>query len=325
MRVPTRTTAVLLALSLAAGFTGACFAAPLVSIDSAGFHSVRDVGGMSAYIRTEPLISSETRAAGLAEQLFSMSGMDVSVTLTENSEGKYGFVDSADRSASFYYTLSTGDISFNRGTADYSGDGDTPGLPDNEEAVRLALEHLEALELLPGNPDELVVDRTGSLNMAVVREDGSESRYRKQVWVHFKRVIDGIEVRGPGSKIIVYLGENGELTKLIRRWTEVDTYELNESAFISDDRVLGKMRERLCREWREADEIETGAPEFVIYDDGHGILEPAYAVDARVFHVIGGKHLIEDLSLVVIPAVKFSSAWYDQQDKAESLPVAFEL
>lgn len=325
MRVTTRITTAFLALSLAAGFTGACFATPLVSIDSAGFRSVRDVGGMSAYIQTEPLISSETRAAGLAEQLFGMSGMDVSVTLMENSGDKYGFVYAADRSASFYYTPSTGDISFNRGTAGYSGDGDTPGLPENEEAVQLALEYLEALELLPGNPDELILLGTGALNMAVVREDGSESRYRKQVWVHFKRVIDGIEVRGPGSKIIVYLGENGELTKLIRRWTEADTYQLRESAFISDDRVLNKMRERLCREWREASEIEAGTPEFVIYDDGHGILEPAYAVDARVFHIIGGKHLIEDLSLVIIPAVKFSSAWYDQQDKAEILPALLEF
>ena len=161
--------AVTFVLALLAGLFDSGVTDPLVAVQDLGFTGARSLGRFDAYRSSEPLVSSLELAGDLAERLFAMSGVDARVTLTEVHSGKYAYIHVADRSASFYYTPLTGDISFSRGTAEYAAQGDTPGLPDDEEVVKLARGYIEALGLLPEVPGEMVLSRTGGLNMAECR------------------------------------------------------------------------------------------------------------------------------------------------------------
>jgi hypothetical protein len=102
----------------------------------------------------------------------------------------------------------------------YAIEGDTPSLPGRALAVPVALMHLQLLDLLPAETGELFVQHVGGMRQNKVMEDGSTGYYDKLVTVHFGRKIDGIEVSGPGSKIVVHLGAYGELAGLNRRWVE---------------------------------------------------------------------------------------------------------
>jgi hypothetical protein len=198
--------------------------------------------------------------------------------------------------------------------------GDTPGLPGKEEAVNLALNYLDALNLMPSNPAEMVVAHIGGLNMGIVHEDGTTGDYNKMVSVYFSRKIDGIEVTGPGSKIIVHLGADGALTGIIRRWSEVKSINVTSAAFVNRKEAIRRLNMKLTNEWNAAFEIECATPELVIFDDGHGVLECAYAANARIFHELAGHYTTEAPYLAVVPAVMTPMAWYAQQETAAATP-----
>ena len=300
--------------------TSAATAAPSITFDSAAMRSAQDLNAYTTYEVKAPLIASAGAATAVAEHLFELSGQASSVELKQSPSGRFGYVDADDRSASFYYSPATGDITFTRGMQDYTAEMNTPGLPERAEAIELAKEYLADLGLLPEHGAEMVVNEVGSLNMSVVREDGTTGDYRKQVSVYFSRQINGVDVVGTGSKMIVHLGTHGELAGLIRRWSEVEATPAAPAAFILSSQVRGRMAAQLDKDWREASEIVAETPRMVIYDDGHGVLEPAYVTDSKVYHDTPNAPRMEDKSQGVIPAIHATRAWYAQQEKAQAEP-----
>ena len=300
--------------------TSAATAAPSITFDGAAMHSAQDINSYTTYEVKSPLIASAGAATAVAEHLFELSGQATSVELKKSPKGRFGYINQDDRSASFYYSPATGDITFSRGMQDYTGEMNTPGLPERAEAIELAKDYLANLGLLPEHGSEMVVNEVGSLNMSVAREDGTTSDYRKQVSVYFSRQINGVDVVGTGSKMIVHLGTHGELAGLIRRWSEVEATQAAPAAFIPTSQVRARMAAQLDKDWREASEIVAEAPRMVIYDDGHGVLEPAYVTDSKVYHDKPNAPRMEDQSRSAISALKVGRAWYAQQEKAQAQP-----
>ena len=87
---------------------------------------------------------------------------------------------------------------------------------------------------------------------AIDIKDGKVVEYDKLRTVHFGRQIDGIDVGGPGSKITVQLGANGELVSVNRRWVEVTEEKQHSSAFKGPGDVVKSMKTKLQKDGEKA-------------------------------------------------------------------------
>lgn len=188
-----------------------------------------------------------------------------------------------DPSAVFSIEPATGAFVFNSGLLDYSQEKDTPGLPKATQAVTLAKKYLSELGYLPKNENELANGHVGGLSIGIRREDGSKQVYQKLVTIHFGRVIDKLPVLGVGSRIVVHLGENGQLVGLIRNWVEVQkgtqkTMALSELR--TDKEIRSAILEQIKTDLSTAKKVNVSKAELVLYDDGHGVIEPAIYVEA---------------------------------------------
>jgi hypothetical protein len=241
------------------------------------------------------------------------------------SGGKHRFNGVADPSAFVEINSTTGDISFSKGFGGYDAEGDTPNLPVGPDAVRRALKHLGDLDLLPGNPDEVVVEHVGGLRMGAIDEQGSTREYDKLTTVHFGRRLGGIPVGGPGSKITVQLGKGGELVGLHRRWNELTPVRHAAGDFVKLEEASGRVSEQLASEWNRAENIQAGRPEFGFFDDGKGTVEPAWFTQATLnydaeLHTFAKDGEAAPTALCVTPALRVSKADFAQQDRADAQP-----
>ncbi|MFT7484932.1 MAG: hypothetical protein ACI9F9_000778 [Candidatus Paceibacteria bacterium] len=234
------------------------------------------------------------------------------------------YVDAADPSSFVMVGLATGDISFCRGMQGFEVLGNTPNLPKGEEATRLALDHLQRLGLLPLNRAEMNVQHIGGLRMAQRNEDGTNQDFDKLTTVHFGRTLDGLPVGGPGSKITVHLGANGELVGMQRRWIELRSSSNAESEFLSAGEALQGVESHLREEWSRAETVRSESPQPGFYDDGHGRIEPALffraelGYDEEIHEFARGDYTKDYLG--VISALRNSEARFDQQAKAAISP-----
>lgn len=231
----------------------------------------------------KPTPLSEDEGMRLAERINGYAKAEVARVREpgEKLDGRLLFENPKDGSATLDINLRTGDFLFNRGTAAYSREEETKGLPAPEEAERIAARHLERLNLVMSR-NEMVVAHVGGLNMGVHREDGTTSIYRKHVNVRYDRTLAGLPVLGD-SRVIVRMGEGGELVGMIRRWSTLDARKARPDELQSDAAIEKAIRERLLTESRGATDIVVKYTDLVLYDHGNGVIEPAIHVVASRF------------------------------------------
>ena len=274
-----------------------------------GIAKVRDAKDVT--VRILELSGSRENTRSLS--LFPLAGSD-----------KLRFEGRFDRSIVMQFTPSTGDISFQADAAGMDELADTPGLPFGQNAVQTALQHLALLELMPENPSELVVRHIGGVRLAQV-EDGVPTReFNKVTSVHFGRRIGGVEVSGPGSKMIVQLGENGRLVGLTRRWSELEMVASSKRDMVPAGAVPAQVSLDLQKTHDKAMKINASQPRLGFFDDGKGRIEPAWFTTAKVSY----DPLVHEFAqsgeainaLSVISALRKSTADFVQQDRAQEAP-----
>lgn len=208
----------------------------------------------------------------LAEQLGKGAGVGFDGSARGIGESGVRLVSSADPSAAFELDTHTGGFSFNGGLRKYRLEERTPGLPDPETALALARRHLDALGLKL-DPKQVGGLRAGGLNMAVPDGRGGSVIYEKLRSVRIARQIDGLPVEGDG-RVIVQLGAGGALAGLVHQWPALekavpvelgDTREIRKGALAE----ILKVSQRAVR-------AQLSTVELVLYDDGRGVIEPAY-------------------------------------------------
>jgi|GEM_PF-907508 len=294
---------------------------PEITIASMEIQSPIEAGATKT-IRMARGFAGEAQARDLAAKLFETCEQPQEVVFKSDMDGsKLIYVGAPDASAYFQIDTLTGDFSFSKGLAAYDGEGNTPGLPKRAAAVRLALRHLEALDLLPADKNQLYVQHVGGMRQAVVREDGSTDDFDKLVTVSFGRKIDGVEVSGPGSKIVVHLGIFGELVGLHRRWIEGEAVTLDETAFVSTGEALRRVADHLVNEWSEAQRVDAATPGVGYFDDGNGLIEPAYFFTAKLsydptIHDFARIEGYTNTYLGVVPALQAPKAKFRQLEPA---------
>ncbi len=213
-------------------------------------------------------------------RLSSASSLDLKFQKVRNRKGRLLFTSGGDPSAVFDIDQKTGSFLLNYGLKKYAKKGTTKGLPANAQARK----HLAGTGYLPKNERELVVAHVGGLNMAAAKDGRPMGTYKKLVTVEFSRVLNGMQVQGPGSRIIVHLGENGTMAGMIRNWSEVKAVGISASELKNDAALEEEKQERLRKLAGEARDVRVQKSKQVLYDDGMGRIEPAVHVVAEAFY-----------------------------------------
>lgn len=322
MNIRKITLAAALALPIA---IGSAFAAPPVNMQSGKFVTPREKNAARAF-RMKEGYKSDADAKQLAEKLFRTKGRAEVVSLKDDGSNHMLHVSRDDPSAHFRIDKTTGDFSWSKGMKGYENDGATQGLPGKDAAVDVAKRHLTELGLMPADQKQLVVKHVGGVRQQDLGQDGKPTaEHDKLVTVFFGRQIDGVDVGGPGSKIVVDLGANGELVSVTKRWMEVNEEKKNDGDFSSQAEVNNKIKAKLTRDGSSAKSIDSSEAQFGYFDDGKGNIEPAYFYTADVVYDIAdpsGKvvQTIKEKQHGAVPALKGSKADFEQLEKAKGQP-----
>lgn len=312
------------AFALAGFFAGAAFAqGPPVNMQQGKFETAQQKNAMKAFTNKKAA-KTDAEAKQLGDKLFKHARASESVQLKDDKTDHLIHVGRLDPSAHFRIDKKTGDFSFNKGLKDYMNDKETLGLPQGDKAVEMAKKHLTDLGEMPEKQEEMVVRHIGGLKQVDLGPDGNSVEKDKLVTVQFGRKIDGIDVGGPGSKIIVELGANGELVAMHKRWIETQEEKKGPPDFALEFDVKNKLQGKMKEDGANAKMIESGAPAFGYFDDGAGNIEPAYFVDAEITYDLeetpGTKTEHKEKYLGVVSALKTPKGKFDQLEKAKTPP-----
>ncbi len=323
--IGTRITRVSAALVVPALLVGTvAFAAPQVNMKQGRFVTAREKNAVKAF-RQKAGYKGDADAKAFAEKLFRTKGRAELVTLKDDGSNHMIFVSKDDPAAHFRIDKTTGDFSWGKGMKPYMNDGATQGLPGSDAAADVAKRHLTELGLMPADQTQLVVRHVGGVRQQDLGQDGKPTaEHDKLVTVYFGRKIDGIDVGGPGSHIIVDLGANGELVNVSRRWSELNEEKKTDADLETQGDVVNKMKAKLQRDGANAKTIDSSEPQFGYFDDGKGNVEPAYFYIADVTYDSadpkGAVTQIKEKHHGAVAALKGSKADFEQLEKAKSQP-----
>jgi len=157
----------------------------------------------------EPIVKTEEEIQELAAKFgvtdIERSHKEISSKEYDSYQGMKG--DKIESCLAFGYDLTDGSFNF-QNHAKYGKEN--PDLPTKDESRGIALETLENLGLLP---DEAYVSGTGGQERETIR-DGEWVKFFLHRDVIISRKLDGCYIIGPGMRIKVSLGTNGELIGL---------------------------------------------------------------------------------------------------------------
>lgn len=269
---------------------------------------------------------SDQNILGTAKMLAEISELPLNNNrLIEIDGGVLALKNEKDPSASFEMDKHTGKFLYNGGLAEYKKDNNTPELPKGEMAESMAVNYLKKLEVLPLK-EELTLASVGGLNMAVVNEDKTTEIFKKLVTVRYSRKLADVPVMGD-SRIIVNMGSKGKLAGLIYYWGEVlEKIKMNREDLLSDKDIKKELESKLRLASSGAKKILVQKAEFVLYDDGRKLIEPAFHVEARLYYDEANSKEEDKMGKYdipydyYIPVLKNPRAFYPFMETAKVMP-----
>jgi hypothetical protein len=228
-------------------------------------------------------------------------------TLYKSDENSVYYVSKTDVSETFERDLNTGNITFNKSMKKYLG-AFVPRLPSGQEAVRVAKEFLGKNALGPRDDSQLRLVHLGGLRAtSVIGGNKAGPIIDEMVTVNFGRVVDGLPVFGPGSKIVVRVGDRGEIMGLIRRWRELDVAartEIRPAETITLAEAEERAKRQIMAEYGSAASYKILSSGKAYYDNNGKILQPVYIFETTI-NVVDPRVKPFDY-LCVIPMLKRS-------------------
>jgi hypothetical protein len=298
-------------------------AQPPVNVKAGKFETATEKNATKA-LRMKGGYKGDADAKALADKLNKAARVSDAVQLKSDEGNAMVHVSKADPSNAFRIDKKTGDFSYNKGLKSYANDKASPGLVPADRAPDAAKKYLTDLGLMPEKQDELVVRHVGGIRQQDSQDGKAGPVLDKLVTVHFGRKIDGVDVGGPGSKIVVDLGANGELVAVQRRWIEVTEEGKGAADFKGQADVVNDVKRKVAADSTKAKKIDVNAPTFGWFDDGKGNIEPAYFYEADVTYdstnADGQKVDAKEKQHGAVPALKNSKADFTQLEKAGKPP-----
>lgn len=232
----------------------------------------------SAHEISERLASSKRFAEATGERFSAKPAL-----LGDN---RLALIGTKDTSASFEVDRLTGNFLFESGMSKYSGEYSTPSLPKDSNLERLAMRTLDQYDLKV-NPKELKVAHVGGLNMSAANGEDRPEIYEKLKTIRFERVLDGLPVMGD-SRLVMHFGEHAELAGLIFQLPIVEASQKLSSKLLHTPKDLqAQALAELSAMAKKAERAKLTKVDLVLYDDGLGVMEPAYHLVMERTMVLG--------------------------------------
>ena len=205
--------------------------------------------------------------------------------LYKSDDNTVYFTSKDDVSETFENDLNNGNFTFNRSMKQYMGTA-TPQLPGREEAIRLAEEFLNKNGLMPKNRNELTLAHYGGLRAAAVIDGKTAGPViDKLITISYSRKVDDLPVLGPGSKVVINVGNKGEIMGAIYRWRELATAsrkQVQTTEAITQAEAEELAKRQIMSEFGEGTTYKFGNSGKAYYDNNRGILQPVYMFETTV-------------------------------------------
>jgi hypothetical protein len=211
--------------------------------------------------------------------------------------------------------LENGSISFTKEKVYFDPMVNTPKLPGNEIADSLSRKQLSQLGILPESEDEIVVEHIGSVNTTTYnKKTGRITTNKNLVTVYYGRKIDGLPVKG-NSRMVTYLGKNGDLVGVIKKWTKIQSgTKIASSEIKSIKSVVSDMKNlvqnRFTSDIDRINVVNVNKVQIVMYDDGN-VIEPALYSELEIANANGNT----DKDHWITPILNTPKAKYSIYDK----------
>jgi hypothetical protein len=164
-------------------------------------------------------------------------------------------------------------------------------VPDKSQCVEMAKNYLSRLEILPSETEEMYIAKVGKVRAASYNNATKTASeiYDMMRVVHFGRKLDGLPVHG-ASRIVVRLGDNGELVGIIKNWPKLVRVTVNDATKMNDqskwkDVISQYFTNRYTIDFYPTVNVET--TELVMFDDGQGCIEPALHAKGKLIDTKG--------------------------------------
>jgi hypothetical protein len=203
--------------------------------------------------------------------------------LAASEDGVVRYVSPRDVNTTLEHNLATGDISFNRNFSRYLGTF-VPKLPSGDEAQKYAETFLANNRLLPANRDELKVAHIGGLRASSVLSTGKAGPViDKLVTLTYSRQLNGLPVIGAGSKIIVNIGDSGEVISVTRRWRELDKpIALSSTEVLTESEAYDLVKRQILSEFGERSNFEVLQTQVAYFDNNGTSIQPVFAFQTKI-------------------------------------------
>lgn len=277
-------------------------------------------GTLKTYYATKPTASQISERTKLGSTMGSAAGIkfqqDKPLRL---SETRTGYVSSSDASASFEVESTTGNFLFNAGLLKYRTESSTPNLPQDIDAGNIATEALRKYGLSVDS-SQVKVARVGGLNMAAADGTGKSQIFEKLKTVRFSRNIGDLPVEGD-ARIVVHLGERGALAGMVYQWAKLEkTVTLSSRMLKKADDIKKDAQAELEAKAAKALRAELTRASLVMYDDGKGVVEPAYHFEMERYFDDGEQEPVMIPYDFYIPATVTPVAFYPHMEVAAVAP-----
>lgn len=231
---------------------------------------------LKIYRAIKPSAADLAERLALGKNLGKAAGLDFdSATPLGLDKTRNALTSKIDPSASFEYDSGTGNFLFNAGMQSYRTDDSTKNLPQDSEVEALAGKWLNELGLRI-DPRQLTLAHVGGLNMAAADGNGGSIIYEKLKTVRFSRVLDGLPVEGDG-RLVVHLGESAALAGMVYQWPTVGKSSLLDRRQLQDPQTLrDSALKQIHSVTGKAASARLTQARLSLYDDGRGLIEPAY-------------------------------------------------
>ena len=232
---------------------------------------------------------------------------DVHDLTIDKDENVAYFVSDEDVNTTFEQNLTNGNFEFSKLTKSY---GElVPKLPSKDEAVKIADNFMRSKNLLPKEMSQFVLVHNGGVRSQSVL-DGKKAGpvVDKLITLTYSRVVDSLAVIGSGSKIIINIGDTGQVVGMTRRWRELNMGEkkqVKSEEMITKAEAEEQAKKQVQTEFGQAPyEIRSSAKSY--YDGNGNYMQPVWAFDVMVNLSQRDKNAQSVRYLCVIPMLKNS-------------------
>jgi hypothetical protein len=185
---------------------------------------------------------------------------------------------SNDPSEFYEVNESEGHFSFSKNLSRYMGNY-KPSLPDPRAAQQIATSFLRENKLMAEVPEEMHMIHSGGLRA----DDDNGNVIDKMITLTYGRVVDNTPVIGRGSKIVVNIGEKGQVEGVIRNWKAYSNKKVLASTEVKTEAELRREFQGLiATQYGKEARAEIKRSYMVYFDNGGKYLQPVMAYESMV-------------------------------------------